>query len=73
MNKQYLHDFFESLKNQANQNFDVIVVNGGNKDFEKIKKLYNKKLNIIELQYSGTPEKNIFFPHYILKNYLKLF
>ena len=58
MNKKYLHDFFKSLKNQTHQNFDVIVVNDCNKDFEKIKRLYNQKLNIIELQYSDTPEKN---------------
>ena len=58
MNKQYLYDFFDSLKNQTYQNFDVIVVNDGYKDFEKIKTLYNEKLNIIELQHSNTPAKN---------------
>ena len=40
MNKQYLYDFFDSLKNQTYQNFDVIVVNDECKDFEKIKILY---------------------------------
>jgi glycosyltransferase involved in cell wall biosynthesis len=58
MNKQYLYDFFDSLKNQTYQNFDVIVVNDGYKDFEKIKTLYDETLNITELQHSNTPAKN---------------
>lgn len=58
MNKQYLYDFFSSLKNQTYKNFDIIVVNDGNKDFEEIITLYDLKLNIIELQNSNTPAKN---------------
>ncbi|WP_419777603.1 glycosyltransferase family 2 protein [Malaciobacter marinus] len=57
MNIQYLCDFFDSLKNQTCQNFDVIVVNDGYKEFGKIKSNYNQ-LNIIELKYSNTPAKN---------------
>lgn len=58
INKQYLYDFFDSLKNQTYQNFDLIVVNDGYKDFDSIKTVYNQMLNIIELQYSDTPAKN---------------
>lgn len=58
MNGQYLVDFFDSLQHQTNNNFDVIVVNDGCKEFEKIKTVYEKMLNIIELQYSNTPAKN---------------
>lgn len=58
MNKQYLYDFFNSLKNQTYQNFDLIVVNDGYKDFDSIKTAYNQTLNITELQYSDTPAKN---------------
>lgn len=58
MDKQYLQDFFDSLKNQTDKNFDVIVVNDGYKNFEEIKSAYNQVLNIIELQYSNTPAKN---------------
>ena len=49
---------FSSLKNQTYKNFDIIVVNDGNKDFEEIITLYDLKLNIIELQNSNTPAKN---------------
>lgn len=58
MNKQYLYDFFDSLKNQTYKKFDIIVVNDGFEDFEKIKSQYNQFLTIIELQYSNTPAKN---------------
>ncbi len=58
MNEKYLFDFFDSLKNQTNRNFVVIVVNDGYKDFEKIKLKYNQDLDIIELQYQNTPVKN---------------
>jgi len=58
MNEHYLYDFFNSLRNQTYQKFDIIVVNDGYKNFEKIKTLYSKTLNIIELQYSNTPVKN---------------
>ena len=58
MNRQYLFDFFNSLINQTYKKFDVIVVNDGYKDFEKIKTIYAQNLNIIELKYSSTPAKN---------------
>lgn len=58
MNKQYLYDFFDSLKEQTNKNFDVIIVNDGYKDFEQIQSEYNQVLNIVELKYSHTPAKN---------------
>ena len=48
---------FSSLKNQTYKNFDIIVVNDGNKDFEEIITLYDLKLNIIELQNSNTQQK----------------
>ena len=58
MNEKYLYDFFDSLKNQTYQNFDVIAVNDGYKKFDKIKNDYSKNLNIIEIPYSSTPAKN---------------
>ena len=58
MNRQYLYDFFDSLKNQTYKNFDVIVLNDGYKDFKKIKTAYDQTLNIIELKSSNTPAKN---------------
>ncbi|MBY0540223.1 MAG: glycosyltransferase [Campylobacterales bacterium] len=58
MDTQYLYDFFDSLKNQTYQNFDLIVVNDEYRDFDSIKMGYNKNLNIIELQYTDTPAKN---------------
>jgi glycosyltransferase involved in cell wall biosynthesis len=56
--EQYLYDFFDSLQNQTNTNFDVVVINDGYKDFEKIKTAYKQSLNILEYQYSNTPAKN---------------
>ena len=58
MNRQFLYDFFDSLKNQTYKKFDIIVVNDGYKDFEKIKIIYGQTLNITELQYSNSPAKN---------------
>ena len=58
MNRQYLYDFFDSLKNQTYKKFDIIVVNDGYKDFEKIKIIYGQTLNIIELQHSNSSAKN---------------
>lgn len=58
MNKKYLNDFFKSLKNQTYKNFDIIVVNDGYKDFEKIVKLFDLRLNIIELKNGNSPAKN---------------
>lgn len=58
MKEEYLFDFFNSLKNQSYKKFDVIIVNDGYQEFKKIKKIYESKLNIIELRYSKTPAKN---------------
>ena len=58
MNKRYLQDFFKSLKNQTYKNFDIIVVNDGDIDFEKIVKLIDLRLNIIELKIDSSPAKN---------------
>jgi len=58
MDKSFLYDFFDSLKEQTYKQFDVIVVNDDYKDFKKIKSIYNQYLNIIELPYSNTPTKN---------------
>ena len=57
MKKEYLIEFFNSLDNQTYKNFDIIVVNDGYKDFQKVKTKY-KSLKIIELKYSNTPAKN---------------
>tara|TARA_X000000950_G_scaffold289243_1_gene411163 strand:+ start:8630 stop:9337 length:708 start_codon:yes stop_codon:yes gene_type:complete len=57
-NKNFLIEFFDSLKNQTYKNFDVIVINDGYDNFEKIKKKYSKILNIIEVKYSNLPKKN---------------
>lgn len=58
MKKEYLYDFFDSLKNQTYKPFDIVVVNDGYENFDQIKSEYNQFLNIIELQYSNTPAKN---------------
>jgi glycosyltransferase involved in cell wall biosynthesis len=57
-NEKYLYDFFNSLKNQTYQNFDIVVINDGYKKFDKIKDDFSQNLNIIEVQYSNTPAKN---------------
>jgi glycosyltransferase involved in cell wall biosynthesis len=57
-NEKYLYVFFDSLKKQTYQNFDIIVINDGYKKFDKIKNKYSQNLNIIEVPYSGTPAKN---------------
>ena len=53
----FLIDFFDSLCRQTAKNFDVIVINDGYLNFEKIKNVYGI-LNIIEIKYSDTPSKN---------------
>lgn len=58
MKEQYLHDFFTSLKQQTYKDFDVIIVNDGYLDFEKIKIAYGQTLSIIELLSTNTPAKN---------------
>lgn len=57
MRIEYLYDFFNSLNNQTYEYFDIIVVNDGFDEFEKLKTNY-KQLNIYELKYSSTPAKN---------------
>ena len=53
----FLIDFFDSLCRQTVKNFDVIVINDGYLNFEKIKNIYGM-LNIIEIKYSDTAAKN---------------
>ena len=67
MKKQFLIDFFDSLSAQTYKDFDVVVVNDGYKDFEKIKEKYSK-LNIIELYCKDTPAKNREFGINFCKN-----
>jgi glycosyltransferase involved in cell wall biosynthesis len=57
MKEQYLIDFFDSLSGQIYDNFDVIVVNDGYKNFYDVKMKY-QNLSIVELPYSDTPAKN---------------
>jgi len=57
MKEQYLYDFFDSLSEQTYNQFDIVVVNDGYENFNKIKNKY-KKLNIIELPFSSTISKN---------------
>ena len=56
MKNSFLFDFFDSLSNQTYKNFDIIVINDGYENFEKIK--LNYQLNIIEVKYSSTIAKN---------------
>jgi len=58
MNESFLDDFFESLQKQTYEIFDVIVVNDGYENLERLKRTYSQTLNIIELPYSNTPAKN---------------
>lgn len=58
MHEQYLYDFFSSLQKQTYKDFDIVVVNDGYENFEKIKTMYNSTLSIIELKYSDTLAKN---------------
>ena len=55
--KQYLTHFFSSLANQTYKNFDLLVVNDGVSNFDKIKEQYNY-LNIIYYNVNSTPSKN---------------
>lgn len=56
-NRDYLKEFFNSIKNQTYKDFDLIVVNDGYENFDEIKKNYTN-LDIIELMYSSSPAKN---------------
>lgn len=53
----FLINFFDSLSRQTVKKFDVIVINDGYLNFEKIKIVY-ETLNIIEIKFSDTPSKN---------------
>ena len=55
--EKFLEDFFESLVNQTYTNFDIVVVNDGYENFNKIKSQFST-LTIIELPYRNTPVKN---------------
>ena len=57
MKENFLIDFFDSLTRQTCNNFDVVVVNDGYSNFDKLKSKYSM-LNILELEYSNTPAKN---------------
>lgn len=57
LDDNYLLDFFHSLDNQTFKNFDLIVVNDGYKNFDKIRNKFNN-LNIKELNFSDTPAYN---------------
>jgi hypothetical protein len=69
MDKKYLYDYFGSLDNQSNKEFDIIVVNDGYENFEEVKCNFSK-LNIIELKFSSSISKNRECGiHYILDNH----
>jgi glycosyltransferase involved in cell wall biosynthesis len=57
MKKEYLEDFFESIKNQTYKEFDLIIVNDGFEDFETFLKKFNE-LEIIELKGNGNIAHN---------------
>ena len=54
---EYLYDFCDSLQSQTYKDFDIVVLNDGYKDFDKLKMKY-KELSFIELKYSNTLAKN---------------
>ena len=55
--KDYLDDFFTSLENQIEKNFDILVVNDGIKNFTFFKKKYSN-LNLIEFKSHKSAAKN---------------
>ena len=68
MKKQYLLDFFGSLTRQTFDEFDVVVVNDGYRNFDEITTLF-KTLKIVELPFSDSPAKNREHGiNYVLKN-----
>lgn len=68
LNDEYLLDFFQSLDNQTFKDFDLIVVNDGYKNLDKIKKKF-KNLSIKELTSSDSPALNRQYGiNYIQKN-----
>jgi len=54
--RKYLDSFFTSLENQGVRDFDLYIVNNGLEDFNAYKLKY-KKLNIREINFSGTPSE----------------
>tara|TARA_B100000401_G_C52804700_1_gene720484 strand:- start:165 stop:1070 length:906 start_codon:yes stop_codon:yes gene_type:complete len=71
--KEFLDDFFKSLVNQTDLDYDLIVVNDSFKEFNIYKNKYNT-LNIIELKSSDSHIQNrINGINYVLENnYLHL-
>jgi len=57
VDNQYINIFFDSLLNQTNKEFDIVVVNDNYLNFDKIKTRFNN-LNIIELKGSSSIAKN---------------
>lgn len=55
--EEYLDEFFISLQNQSNKNFDVLVVNDGIRNFSTYITKYSN-LNIIEFISELSPAKN---------------
>lgn len=54
--KHFLDDFFKSLQQQTFQDFDILVVNDGLRNFDYYKKKY--PFNIIEYHSQKSPAKN---------------
>lgn len=57
MDENYLIDFFDSLVQQTYNDFDIIVINDGYRNFKKFIGMYST-LNIIELPYENSIAKN---------------
>lgn len=53
--KPFFKDFFESLRNQKNKDFDIIIINDGVEDFNKC---LLKNFNYRFINFSSTPSKN---------------
>ncbi len=56
--EDFLYKFLNSLQNQTYKNFDLICVNDGYKNFDKIINKFNDNINIVEIKSSNTPAKN---------------
>lgn len=67
LDELYIVEFFDSLSMQTRKDFELIVVNDGYKDFNKIKVKY-KNLKIIEIPSMGSIAKN----REVLINYVKI-
>jgi glycosyltransferase involved in cell wall biosynthesis len=53
--KKYLTEYLDSLQKQTYKDFDLIIINDGLKDFDRLTSRY--KLNIIQLNHRNTPAK----------------